>query len=44
VTLEELEKRILEITRIHAATYDEDVKAELERLRKRIAELEERLR
>ena len=42
MTLEELEKRILELARIHAATHDEEVKAELEKLRKRIAEIKER--
>jgi hypothetical protein len=44
MTLEELEKRILELARIHAATHDEDVKAELEKLRKQVAKMEERLR
>ena len=44
MTLEELEKRILELARIHVATHDENVKAELEKLRKQVAEMEERLR
>jgi uncharacterized protein YceH (UPF0502 family) len=44
VTLEELEKRIDELTRNHAARHDEDVKAELEKLRKQVAEMKERLR
>jgi hypothetical protein len=44
MTLEELEERILELARIHAATHDENVKAELEKLRKQVAEMEERLR
>jgi FKBP-type peptidyl-prolyl cis-trans isomerase (trigger factor) len=43
VTLEELEKRILELSRIHAERHDEDVKAELKKLRKQIAEMKERL-
>ena len=42
--LEDLEKRILELARIHAATHDEDVEAELEKLRKHVANMEERLR
>jgi len=44
MTLEELEKRIFELSRIHAATHDEDVKADLEKLRKQVAKMEERLR
>jgi hypothetical protein len=44
MTREELEKRILELARIHAATHDEDVKAELEKLGKQVAKMEERLR
>jgi hypothetical protein len=44
VTLEQQEKRILELTRIHAATHDEEVKAELEKLRKQVSKMEERLR
>ena len=44
MTLEELEKRILELARIHAVTHDENVKAELEKLRKQVAEMEEWLR
>ena len=44
VTREELEERILELARIHAATHDEEVKAELDKLRKRISKMEERLR
>ena len=44
MTLEELEKRILELARIHTATHDENVKAELAKLRKQVAEMEERLR
>ena len=43
MTLEELEKRIFELSRIHAATHDEDVKADLEKLRKQVAKMEERL-
>jgi hypothetical protein len=43
VTLEELEARILELARSHAATHDEDVKVELEKLRKQVAAMEERL-
>jgi hypothetical protein len=44
VTLEELEKRMDELARNHAARHDEDVKAELEKLRKQIAEIKGRLR
>jgi hypothetical protein len=44
MTREELEKRILELARDHAATHNEDVKAELEKLRKQVAKMEERLR
>ena len=43
MTLEELEKRIDELARIHAAIHEEDVQAELEKLRKQIAEIKERL-
>jgi hypothetical protein len=42
--LEDLEKRIDELARNHAARHDEDVKAELEKLRKQVAKMEERLR
>lgn len=42
MTQEELEKRILELARIHAARHDETVKAELEKLRKQISEIKER--
>ena len=44
MTLEELEKRILELTRIHAAGVEEDIKAELENLRKQVAAMKDRLR
>jgi hypothetical protein len=44
VTREELEERILELARIHAATHDETVKAELEKLRKQVSEIKERQR
>lgn len=44
MTQEELEKRILELARIHAASHDETVKAELEKLRKQISEIKERQR
>jgi hypothetical protein len=39
MTLEELEKRSDELARIHAARHDEDVKAELEKLRNQVAEM-----
>lgn len=42
MTQEELEKRILELARIHAASHDETVKAELEKLRKQISDIKER--
>ena len=42
--LEDLEKRIDELALNHAARHDQDVKAELEKLRKRVAKMEERLR
>ena len=42
--LEDLEKRIDELALNHAARHDEDVKAELEKLRKQVAKIEERLR
>ena len=42
--LEDLEKRIDELALNHAARYDEDVKVELEKLRKQVAKMEERLR
>ena len=44
MTQEELEKRILVLARIHAASHDETVKAELEKLRKQISEIKERQR
>ena len=44
MTREELEERILELARIHAATHDETVKAELEKLRKQVSEMKERQR
>ena len=44
MTREELEERILELVRIHAATHDETVKAELEKLRKQVSEIKERQR
>ena len=44
MTLEELEKRILELARIHAATHNENVKAELEKLRKQVSEIKKRQR
>ncbi len=44
MTREELEERILELARIHAATHDETVKAELEKLRKQVSEIKERQR
>ena len=37
MTREQLEARILELSRTHTATHDEDVKAELEKLRKHVA-------
>ena len=43
MTLEELERRILELARIHAARLDEDIKAELEKLRKQVAAMKDRL-
>jgi hypothetical protein len=42
VTREELEERIFELARIHAARHDEDVKAELEKLRKPVSKMKER--
>ena len=42
--LEDLEKRIDELALNHAARHDQDVKAELEKLRKQVAKMEERLR
>ena len=42
--LEDLQKRIDELALNHAAGHDEDVKAELEKLRKQVAKMEERLR
>jgi hypothetical protein len=42
--LEDLEKRIDELALNHAARHDEDVKAELEKLKKQVAKMEERLR
>jgi hypothetical protein len=42
--LEDLEKRIDELALNHAGRHDEDVKAELEKLRKQVAKMEERLR
>jgi len=39
-----IEERILELARIHAATHDEEVKAELDKLRKQVSKMEERLR
>ena len=44
MTREELEKRIDGLARIHAATRDEEVKAELEKLRKQVSEIKERQR
>ena len=44
MTREELEERILELTRIHAARHDEIIKAELEKLRKQVSEIKERQR
>ena len=44
MTQEELEKRILELARIHAARHDETVEAELEKLRKQVSEIKERQR
>jgi hypothetical protein len=44
VTREELEERILELARIHATRQDEDVKAELEKLRKQVSKMKERQR
>jgi hypothetical protein len=44
MTLEDLEKRIDELALNHAARHNEDVKAELEKLRKQVAKMEERLR
>lgn len=41
--LEDLEKRIDELALNHAARHDQDVKAELEKLRKQVAKMEERL-
>ena len=43
MTREQLEARILELSRTHTATHGEDVKAELEKLRKHVANMEERL-
>ncbi len=43
MTLEELEKRIDELARIHAARLDENIEAELEKLRKQVAAMKERL-
>jgi hypothetical protein len=42
--LEDLKRRIEELALNHAARHDEDVKAELEKLRKQVAKMEERLR
>src|SRR4029453_14626114 len=44
VTREEIEKRIDDLALNHAARHDQDVKAELEKLRKQVAKMEERLR
>lgn len=44
MTPKELEERILELARIHAATHDEEVKAELEKLRKQVSKIKERER
>jgi hypothetical protein len=43
MTLEALERRILELARIHAARLDEDIKAELEKSRKQVAAMKDRL-
>ena len=37
MTREQLEALILDLSRTHTATHDEDVKAELEKLRKHVA-------
>jgi hypothetical protein len=42
--LEDLKKRIDALALNHAARHDEDVKAKLEKLRKQVAKMEERLR
>jgi hypothetical protein len=44
VTREEIEKRIDDLALNHADRHDQDVKAELEKLRKQVAKMEERLR
>jgi FKBP-type peptidyl-prolyl cis-trans isomerase (trigger factor) len=43
MTAEELEKRIDELARAFAKTHDEEVEAELEALRERIAAMKRRL-
>lgn len=43
MTREEIEKRIDDLALNHAARHDQDVKAELEKLRKQVAKIEERL-
>ena len=42
MTREEIEKRIDDLALNHAARHDQDVKAELEKLRKQVAKMEER--
>ena len=44
MTREEIEKRIGDLALNHVARHDQDVKAELEKLRKQVAKMEERLR
>jgi hypothetical protein len=42
-TSEELEKQIEELARKHAETHEEDIKAELEELSRRVTEMRKRL-
>jgi hypothetical protein len=44
MTPEELEKRILELALIHTARHNEEVKADLDKLRKQVADVKERQR